>query len=233
MKNEKINKYPKIDSTILMVAAALLLFAIVSLYIHYNKTDSGPIGDAFNGITAPFIALLSALLLYHSFKAQIKANRMQYEANIMLESQWKFDTYLSLFREIENEFHQLAISFNNIPLHPNPKFESIFGKLAFDAIAHYGIGTGAIQGGVKAFEELGEITEEFIYLIKEIEKSEFSQKHYISYKIIRFYNINFRGLTPEMQKAFLSHNTKKTEATFVSLANLAFEIRKMEKIFNS
>jgi len=39
--------------------------------------DTGPIGDTIGGITAPFINLLAAFLVYKSFKAQVESNNRQ------------------------------------------------------------------------------------------------------------------------------------------------------------
>lgn len=38
--------------------------------------NTGPIGDTIGGLTAPFIGLLSAILVYISFQEQVKANRL-------------------------------------------------------------------------------------------------------------------------------------------------------------
>ncbi|MCM4174196.1 hypothetical protein DHD32_22265 [Arenibacter sp. TNZ] len=42
-----------------------------------NFEDTGQIGDTIGGITAPFVNLLAAFLVYKSFSAQIQANQQQ------------------------------------------------------------------------------------------------------------------------------------------------------------
>lgn len=58
-----------------------IVLIIISPYIftHYSSfikfdSDSAAIGDTIGGITAPFVNVLAAILVYLSFKAQIKAN---------------------------------------------------------------------------------------------------------------------------------------------------------------
>src|SRR5690349_7913347 len=87
-------------------AIALLLLAVFvftrpALLDVYNLKDQGTLGDAINGLTAPIIGLITAGLLFYSFKAQI-------EANNLLRSQNHFDTYTKLFKQLEegvNSFH--------------------------------------------------------------------------------------------------------------------------------
>lgn len=54
--------------------------------ISFQKT--GQIGDTIGGVTAPFIGVLSALLVYVSFRAQIKANELivkhRHDDNVIL-----------------------------------------------------------------------------------------------------------------------------------------------------
>lgn len=47
----------------------------------FDFTETGQIGDTIGGITAPFVGLLGAYLVYQAFKAQIAANEAQRDAN--------------------------------------------------------------------------------------------------------------------------------------------------------
>lgn len=58
---------------ILFVFLSPILFSKISTLISFDSA-SGAIGDTIGGITAPFINLLAAILVYLSFKEQIKAN---------------------------------------------------------------------------------------------------------------------------------------------------------------
>lgn len=89
-------------------------------YIWLNKfklSETGTIGDGFNGLLAPFISFAGALLVYLSFREQTKANNMQVEdakiqhaANEMLQSQWQFDTFTRMFNETEARFKSLSLT---------------------------------------------------------------------------------------------------------------------------
>lgn len=56
----------------LIVLVAFPFFATKNFWFDYNTT--GQIGDTIGGLTAPIIGFFSALLIYLSFRAQIKAN---------------------------------------------------------------------------------------------------------------------------------------------------------------
>jgi len=146
----------------------------------------------------------------------------------MLESQWIFDTYLSLFREVEDEYNSL-----NITYWQQAGSYKLKGLEAFNKIIKLGLSTTAIQDALPMFENLKEPVEELIYLINEIDKSKFAQKEFLAYKILRFYYENLKDLTTPMQHALIHHNTNKTNETFVSLANFHQTVSKLEKLFST
>jgi hypothetical protein len=55
-----------------------LPYAIVNIYISKSTdySSTGPIGDTIGGITAPIVNLISALLVFLAFRAQIQANEI-------------------------------------------------------------------------------------------------------------------------------------------------------------
>lgn len=73
----------------------VFLFTRPAIFSAYNLKDQGSLGDAINGLTAPIIGLVTAGLLFYSFKAQT-------EANNLLRSQNHFDTYIKLFSQLES-----------------------------------------------------------------------------------------------------------------------------------
>ena len=72
---------------------------------------SSEIGDAIGGITAPFISLISIILVYKSFKKQIDANDIQKDAlkQEVIQNRLKnqSDALDALLREIKDEFYKL------------------------------------------------------------------------------------------------------------------------------
>lgn len=69
----------------------ILLIIVVAYLVYHSVQEKGDeheqsmvgrfhnIGDAMGGMTAPLIGLISALLVYLSFQAQIEANRLTSE----------------------------------------------------------------------------------------------------------------------------------------------------------
>ena len=79
MKNEStILKFFWIAAVLILALPVILAKSPISIS---NFTDTGQIGDTIGGITAPFVGLLGAYLVYQAFRAQIAANNVQVEAN--------------------------------------------------------------------------------------------------------------------------------------------------------
>lgn len=76
----------KINGFWFFILSAIILFVVVSiirlppLFDFFNLRGENSLGDAFNGLTAPFIGLASAYLLYKALMAQNETNRLQIQA---------------------------------------------------------------------------------------------------------------------------------------------------------
>ena len=64
----------------LIIVISPTLFTLPSIFKFWDFSKSGQIGDTICGITAPFINLLGAILVYLSFSEQIEANKNQRKA---------------------------------------------------------------------------------------------------------------------------------------------------------
>lgn len=75
--DEKVNKTLKMGKIILWIGIPVIILSpiILTQYSGYfDFTDTGNIGDTIGGITAPFINVISAILIFLALKAQIQAN---------------------------------------------------------------------------------------------------------------------------------------------------------------
>ena len=73
-----------------LIFIVLILIAFISPFIFTRKgfidfSETGQIGDTIGGLTAPFINLLSAVLIYLTFKEQINANNQTKKELILRE----------------------------------------------------------------------------------------------------------------------------------------------------
>lgn len=77
MKEENKHIYLYIGLTIAVIFIALTPYIFAKGYsgVIFNA-DTGAIGDTIGGITAPFINLLAAFLVWISFREQVKANKL-------------------------------------------------------------------------------------------------------------------------------------------------------------
>lgn len=102
-------KYEKIGiiSMLFIIVVSPILFSQFSSYFSFNNT--GEIGDTIGGITAPFVNLLAAFLVYKSFSAQIQANAQQREDHNdqikEIRKEYQFNYLRDLFSLISSEYH--------------------------------------------------------------------------------------------------------------------------------
>jgi hypothetical protein len=95
--------------TIVYIVIAPFLLTRSGLRI-FDFTSTGQIGDTIGGITAPTIGLLSAILIYISFKEQ-------YKANLLLSSSRDEENFrhgIELLKEnIDNSYNGFSITIGN------------------------------------------------------------------------------------------------------------------------
>jgi hypothetical protein len=77
---KNLDKYAIITIIIFIIVILVSPYIFTRNWTNINFTDTGNIGSTIGGITAPFIGVLSALLVFLSFRAQINANRYQIQS---------------------------------------------------------------------------------------------------------------------------------------------------------
>jgi hypothetical protein len=80
-KRKEITKILGRAKWLLLVGGLVILimpFLITGEYFHerFNYSDTGQIGDTIGGITAPFMNLIGAFLVFYALQAQVKANEL-------------------------------------------------------------------------------------------------------------------------------------------------------------
>ena len=78
MKWLRLEDYKTIHIVVLLLALSLLpmLLSLPAFLSYLDFSSTGEIGDTIGGITAPFISVFAAILIFNAFKAQIKANEL-------------------------------------------------------------------------------------------------------------------------------------------------------------
>jgi len=131
----------------LLLAGALVIlitpFVLTGHFFHerFNFSETGQIGDTIGGITAPFMNLIGAFLVFYALKAQVKANELfqdqidkdNEEKECMNEGQNLNQLYSYLTDSI-NSFH-----FKTLPIEQLKNIKDIETKVEFkggDAFYH-------------------------------------------------------------------------------------------------
>jgi len=101
--NEKIG----LSVLLILIAVSPILFSQFSTYFSFENT--GEIGDTIGGVTAPFVNLLAAYLVYKSFTAQIRANQQQrddHKAQMeQLSKEHNFNYITNLFALVRDDYY--------------------------------------------------------------------------------------------------------------------------------
>lgn len=195
-----IQSFLKKNATSLIVWCSLLFFLVVGLIIKFEKIDKGTTGDSFNGLVGPFIALLSAILVYRSFVAQTEANQRQTEAtmdqietNKIIQSQWMYETYLSLFNDVKTSYNNIKVT-----VHIMGAQEVCYSGEG--AIKQYSEGSEIFEHEKDKLEkDLESVLRIMNYFFQKLTIIEIQEKDILLYMVIEFYQtymqealINFR-----------------------------------------
>lgn len=119
-KNDKIEKEielldKKVRIILLLGAPVLILIPILTTQFDwfFDFSGTGSIGDTIGGLTAPVIGVVSALLIYYSFRAQINANRIiQQQINDQRDEEKEkkeFNYQMEIYKHLKESIEQYSI----------------------------------------------------------------------------------------------------------------------------
>ncbi|MFD2101316.1 hypothetical protein [Flagellimonas iocasae] len=83
---------------LLFIVFSPIIFAKITGWVSFDER-SGVIGDTIGGITAPFINLLAAFLVFISFREQIRANKLLNKEN-------RFNYITNFFNMVKEEVYE-------------------------------------------------------------------------------------------------------------------------------
>jgi hypothetical protein len=180
-----------------LLVVSLLLLTICAYYcvkyIWYTPAidlkDKGPLGDVFNGLLTPFISFFSALLIYISFKEQIRANKL-------IQAQWLFDRNLDILKTIKQDFNSIASG--------DPINSAIRGKIAVNMLANT-VGT-EVRDYLQEYRKLESILIELQFLIERVKQTDVESQRYIWLKLDLFYVENLEESLGVFRLGFSRHN---------------------------
>lgn len=154
----------------------LLVLAIFSPYVltletftNIDFSETGPIGDTIGGLTAPFINLLAALLVYKSFREQLNANEiLSRETNYNYIRNLREDVFES-FKTFESGILvNMASKVINTHQYVFTKKDPVKDR----------------DFSINSYETIKELLESIIFLIAEIDRTlKPSQQQFYYYKI--------------------------------------------------
>jgi len=200
-----------------MLGVLILAFFAVLLIIGI-KEKPNEIGDAFNGLFGPVIAILGGYLVYRSFVIQTKSNRLQIKSNRIIQSQWIFERNLSILNEIKNSHEKIKFSASSANI--------LHGKSAINIAIHTNSLVEISIENFPVFKEWEYIFIELTFLLQRLKEVDYENKRYIWLKIDLFYEGELQTNINNFQKRY---GNKVDNRLFF---DLNAEINKFLTIFN-
>jgi hypothetical protein len=188
---------------IALIAAGFVLLAVYlvsgySLINGFDLSGKGGLGDAVNGLSAPFISFFSAILIYVTLKEQIKANKL-------LGAQNQETTLLNLFTQIEKQYNDLTIEqdLGEIPSITRVRDDAVqcfadnFHNLTLKAVMPF-------------LDKLFLISEDMTLVVQLLQRSDVENKNYYYRRLYTLYMLVFGGNLKTIIKRFDEREVMKT-----------------------
>jgi len=199
-----LSKLSEQQRTIINVALIILIMAtFVFLGVRlvsghywtqsYYLGDKGTLGDALNGLSAPFISFFSAILIYITFREQNKANKL-------LQSQWQIDTFLKVFNDMNEKLKGFYVTSEDGTYKEG-------GAMNIKEYKGLNIAEYIIMISCSYPKTAPPELTEFIYIIDEltflceiVNDSPLNRKEFMKQKVIRFYFSGFHSALYRLKK---------------------------------
>jgi hypothetical protein len=138
------NKRANIALGIGAFAVIVLPFLFSQFSIGLDFTETGQIGDTIGGITAPFVGLVGAFLVYYSFKQQMIANRIQIDSIKDIKNDTMDGHYINVINDLTQKCINSIQSFkietpsrvNNVKISGVPAIEKFFEIFHWNSMNH-------------------------------------------------------------------------------------------------
>lgn len=120
---------PKDYFIFLFTVVNVIIFIALVLLKFGNVTITGPLGDTFGGLLSPVIGIISAFLIYETFKAQREQLIDQKDANQIEKSSIYFSELKQLLEDTERQAQTFYFE-----IHTKESFNRYYG---LDALNHF------------------------------------------------------------------------------------------------
>jgi len=216
---------------IILIFISLYIFTRPAIFSAWDFSSTGQIGDTIGGITGPVINLIGAFLVYISFQAQIKANKIQSDAlaeeKLRLNTESIYQKQVSQFEDIKLRLKELEFIVQVPPDYGNNGTISTNAPLIYrglNALNEYSIRISNPQiysGGYQTYGMF--LSFQFMMfsiddLIKNIENKikDPIDKEYLLSNIKLFYNSFLKSFADRIIDAKLPDNPNKLELTKIN-----------------
>lgn len=112
MAQENI-KRPLVGGSLILILLLIptvyaIVFLVAFIYYDFDWSKTGVIGDTFGGLTAPFVNLVGAILVYISFEAQRKANKIQQDDLDKSRGEFLATQYFQSYQTLKMDFDRIT-----------------------------------------------------------------------------------------------------------------------------
>jgi hypothetical protein len=97
-----------IIAVVLLPIASVLLMSQDFIAVALNLKDKTEVANLINGLTAPMIGLVGGVLVYLSFRTQVRANKIQFDA---LNEQRDLELLYSFYQELKEDLIRMQTEY--------------------------------------------------------------------------------------------------------------------------
>jgi len=217
---------------IILIFISLYIFTRPAIFSAWDFSSTGQIGDTIGGITGPIINLIGAFLVYTSFQAQIRANKIQSDAladeKSRLNTESIYQKQVSQFEDIKLRLTELEFIVQFLPDFAFGKTPPTNAPLIFRGLNALNAYTIRISNPDSYRRESYETYGMFISfqfmmlslddLIKNIDNkiNDPTDKEYLLSNIKLFYNSFLKSFADRIIASKLPNNPNKSELTKIN-----------------
>lgn len=167
----------------LILILFILIFTRQSVVAHMQLKGVNEVGDAINGLTAPIIGIAGAILVFISFREQVKANRIQFQT---LNEQRDLELMYRFYEELKDDLRRMQSEYGK--KHSQPDI--------LDSLVNYVNGDKVDQSPYPDFSlYIFFIFNQFIFISKRIKRKNSLSNEEIVYlieKVKYLYDLYFK-----------------------------------------
>lgn len=203
----------------LILILFVLIFTRQSVVAQMQLKGANEVGDAINGLTAPIIGIAGAILVFISFREQVKANRIQFQT---LNEQRDLELMYRFYEELKEDLRRMQSEYGK--KHSQPDI--------LDSLVNYVNGDKVNQSPYPDFSlYIYFVFNQFIFISKRIRRKNSLSNEEIVYlieKVKYLYDLYFKQYHKTVTSQL--HHSEFSKEFKVAISEVHFSILELKNL---